>query len=44
MYESAVNRFGWAPNVWEKSNLCGLEKTLADERNYSIFQHGTTQL
>jgi hypothetical protein len=44
MYESAVNKFGWAPNMWEKSSLCGFEKTLADERNYSIFQRGTTHV
>jgi hypothetical protein len=40
MHESAVNKFGWAPNMREKSDLCGFEKTLADERNYTIFQSG----
>jgi hypothetical protein len=44
MNESAVNRLGWAPNMWEKSGLYDFKKTLADERNYSIFQRGTTQV
>jgi hypothetical protein len=35
MNESALNKFGWAPNSWEKSSLCGCEKTFADEMNYS---------
>jgi hypothetical protein len=44
MHESAFNMFGWAPDMREKSSLCGCEKTLADERNYTIFQRGTTKV
>jgi hypothetical protein len=44
MNESALKRFGWAPNLWEKSSLCGCEKTFADERNYTIFQSSSNKV
>jgi hypothetical protein len=44
MHESAFNMIGWAPNMREKSSLYGGEKTLTDERNYTIFQRGITKV
>jgi hypothetical protein len=39
-----LNMLGWAPNMREKSGLCGCEKTLADERNYTIFKRWATKV